>query len=100
MEQLTFHMTNKYALRFTGSSRTTIFTRQRLIGLVQLPDTKALTLFNVIKDFLLRYSLPIASCISQAYDGASNVSWVRNSVQALMKKEANSYLYVHCLPIS
>ncbi len=66
------------------------------LGLVQVPDTKALTLFNVIKDVLVRCSLPIASCIGQAYDGASNMSGVRNGVQALMKKEADNCLYVHC----
>lgn len=66
------------------------------IGLVQLPDTKALTLFSVIKDCFLRCTLPITSCIGQAYDGASNMSGVRNGVQALMKQECDSCLYVHC----
>lgn len=66
------------------------------LGLVQLPDTKALTLFNVIKDVLLRCSLPIANCIGQAYNGAVNMSGVRNGVQALMKKEADHGLYFHC----
>ena len=66
------------------------------LGLVQLPDTKALTLFNVIKDVLVRCSLPVASCIGQAYDGAANMSGIRNGVQALMKKEADHCLYVHC----
>ena len=66
------------------------------LGLVQLPDTRALTLFNVIKDVLVRCSLPIERCIGQAYDGAANMSGVRNGVQALMKKEADHCLYVHC----
>lgn len=66
------------------------------LGLVQLPDTKALTLFSVIKDVLVRCSLPISSCIGQAYDGAACMSGVRNDVQAIMKKEAGHCLYVHC----
>ena len=66
------------------------------LGLVQLPDTKAQTLFTFIKDVLMRCSLPIASCIGQAYDGAANMSGVRNGVQALMKKAAGHCLYVHC----
>ena len=66
------------------------------LGLVQLADTKAQTIFNVIKDLLLRCSLPVHSCISQACDGASCMSGVRNGVQALMKKEVNHCLYVHC----
>ena len=65
------------------------------LGLVQLPDTKALTLFGIIKDVLVRCSLPITDC-GQAYDVASNMSSVRNGVQALMKKESDLCLYVHC----
>ena len=66
------------------------------LGLVQLPDTTALTLFNVIRDVLVRCSLPIANCIGQAYDGAANMSGVHNGVQALMKRETGHCLYVHC----
>ncbi len=66
------------------------------INLLQLPDTKAFTLFSVVKDCLLRCSLPITNCIGQAYDGASNMSGVRSGVQPLMKKETDSCLYVHC----
>lgn len=66
------------------------------LGLVQLPDTKALTLFGVIKDVLLRCSLELTECIGQAYDGASNMSGIHNGVQALVKKEADQCLYVHC----
>ena len=67
------------------------------IGLFQLPNTKAQTLFTVIKDVLIRCSLPIFQCRGQAFDGASNMSGIRNSVQALVKKEENRALYVHCL---
>ena len=66
------------------------------LGLVQLPNTTASTLFHVIKDVLLRCSLPIANCIGQAYDGAANTSGVHNGVQTLIKKETNHCLYVHC----
>ena len=66
------------------------------LGLIQLPDTKAETLFGVIKDVLVRCSLPIAVCIGQAYDGASNMSGIRNGVHALVKRETDRALYVHC----
>ena len=66
------------------------------LGLVQLADMKAQTIFNVIKNLLVRCSLPIDSCIGQAYNGASCMSGVQNGVQAFMKKEANHFLYVHC----
>ena len=64
-------------------------------GVVQLPDTKAMTL-GIIKDVLLRCSSPVTHCIGQAYDGASNMSGVQNDVQALMKKKSDLCLYVHC----
>ena len=64
------------------------------IGLVQLPDTKAQTIFSVIKDLLIRCSLPLSQCRGQAFDGAANMSGVRNGVQAQEEERA---LYVHCL---
>jgi len=65
--------------------------------LVQLPDTKAATLFSVIKDVMIRCSLPISKCMGQAFDGASNMSGIRNGVQALIKGEEARAVYVHCL---
>lgn len=50
----------------------------------------------MIKDVIVRCSLPLSRCIGQAYDGASNMSGVRNGVQALVKKEVGHCLYVHC----
>ena len=67
------------------------------IGLVQLPDTKAATLFGVIKAVMIRCSLPISQCGGQAFNGASNMSGIRNGVQALIKGEEARALYVHCL---
>ena len=67
------------------------------LGLVQLENTKANTLYSVIKDILIRCSLPIAQCRGQAFDGASNMSGIRNGVQALVKQVASQALYVHCL---
>ena len=66
------------------------------LGLIQLPNTKAETLFGVVKDVLTRCSLPIVMCRGQAYDGASNMSGVRNGIQAQVKREADRALYVHC----
>ena len=67
-----------------------------VLGLVQLLDTKAFTIFGAIKDVLIRCGLPISCCIDQAYDGASNMSGVRNGVQAIMKNENSSCLYCIC----
>ena len=67
------------------------------LGLKELSDTKAATIFKEVKDLLLKCSLSIAQCRGQAYDGASNMSGVRNSAQALFKQEEPRALYVHCL---
>ena len=67
------------------------------LGLIQLPNTKAETIFSAIKDVLIRCSLPHSQCRGQAYDGASNMSGIKSGVQALFKSEANRALYVHCL---
>ena len=47
------------------------------LGLLQLPNTKAETIFSAIKDILIRCSLPISQCRGQAFDGASNMSGVK-----------------------
>ena len=44
------------------------------VELINVPKTDSETLTKVIKDSLLRLSLPIAQCRGQAYDGASNMS--------------------------
>ena len=67
------------------------------LGLIQLPNTRAVTIFSAIRDVLIRCSLPSTQCRGQAYDGASNMSGINRGVQALFKSEANKALYVHCL---
>ena len=39
----------------------------------------------------------MSQCRGQAFDGASNMSGIRNGVQALIKQEESKALYVHCL---
>lgn len=68
-----------------------------VLGLFQLPDTRAATIFSAIKDILIRCTLPIVQCRGQAFDGASNMSGANNGVQALVKRENAKALYVHCL---
>ena len=70
---------------------------ERTIGLLQLPNTLAETIFQAEKDILIRCSLPINQCRGQAYDGAANMSGIRIGVQALFKKEVPQVLYVYCL---
>ena len=49
-------------------------------GLFKVPDTKAETLFKVIKDLLIRCDLPLGLCRGQAYDGAANMQGRRTGV--------------------
>ena len=55
------------------------------LGLFQLLNAKAQTLFTVIKDVLIRCSLPISQCRGQAFDGASNMSGIRTVFKRLLK---------------
>lgn len=70
---------------------------EEALGLIQLPNTRAETIFSAIKDILIRCSLNMKQCCGQAYDGAANMSGTRNGVQALFKRESPHTLYVHCL---
>ena len=64
------------------------------LGLMELPNTKALTLYRQVKDILIRRCLPLSQCRGKAYDGASNMSRIKNGVQALVKQEESKALYV------
>ena len=57
------------------------------IGLFALPSTGAETITSVVKDILLRCTLPIDLCTGQAYDGAA----------ARIRQNVPQALPVHCL---
>ena len=61
-------------------------------GLIQFPNTNALTMFNVIKDVLPRCSLPNVNWVRQANNGTVHMSSVHNDVQVLMKKQVDHSL--------
>ena len=66
------------------------------VGLCRVPDTKAETLFQIIKDLLIRCNLPLALCRGQAYDGAANMQGRRTGVATRIKNEQPAALPVHC----
>lgn len=66
------------------------------IGLFRLPNTKAETLFNFIKNLLIRCNLQLASCRGQAYDGAANMQGRRTGVVTRVSNEQPAALPVHC----
>ena len=57
-----------------------------VLGLIQLPDTKAVTIFHSIKDVVIRCSLPLSQSRGQAFDSAANISGVKNGVQFNLKQ--------------
>ena len=66
------------------------------IGMFALPDTYAETISSVIRDILLRCSLPISLCRGQAYDGAAVMKGIRSGVTARIRKDIPQALPVHC----
>ena len=60
------------------------------------PNTKAETLFMVIKDLLTRCNLTFSLCRGQAYDGAANMQGKRSGVAARFLRENPAAIPVHC----
>ena len=50
------------------------------IGLCRVSNTSANTLYTVIKDMLIRCSLPLSLCRDQAYDGAATILGKKSGV--------------------
>ena len=66
------------------------------LEVIHIPKTDADTLPSVVKDCLIRFSLPISQCCGQAYDGASNIAGHLNGVAAHIGKDVPSALFLHC----
>ena len=66
------------------------------VGLFKDPNNTAKMIFGIIKDVLIRCSLPICSCRGQAYDGASNMQGIRSGVATRFCSEVPAALSVHC----
>lgn len=67
-----------------------------LIGLYQVDDITAATLFSSLKDVLLRLNISIQNCRAQCFDGASNMIDARSGVATLIQKEEPRAILVHC----
>ena len=62
-----------------------------------LKNYLTLRIHHEVNNILVRCTLSITQCRGQAYDGASNMSGIRNDAQVLFKKDEPRALYVHCL---
>ncbi|KAK7925889.1 hypothetical protein WMY93_008199 [Mugilogobius chulae] len=66
------------------------------VGFYETASTTADALFQLLQDALIRLSLPFSKCRGQCYDGASNVSGVRNGLQARVQQIEPRAQYTHC----
>ena len=69
---------------------------EEFIGLHALPSTDAGTIFNVLKDILLRCNLDINKLRGQCYDGAASMSGLKSGVATRFKEENEKCLFTHC----
>jgi len=58
--------------------------------------TDSNTLVSIIKDALVRLNLPLSKARGQCYDGAANMSGIRNGVAAQLSKGEARAVYTHC----
>ncbi|KAJ8888066.1 hypothetical protein PR048_007552 [Dryococelus australis] len=54
------------------------------------------SLFNVIKDALLRLDLNLDKLLGQCYDGGANLAVVNRGVESRILAEQPLALYIHC----
>lgn len=69
---------------------------ENFIGLYQVNDITAETLTNSIKDALLQVQMDLSMCWGQCYDGASNMSGIKNGVAAQIMSTEKRAVYMHC----
>ena len=70
--------------------------QEHSVGLFRVPNTRAETLFMVIKDLLIRCGLPLASCRGQAYDGAAAMQGCVSGVTTRFKELNPAVIAIHC----
>lgn len=69
---------------------------EHFLGFYETPFTDSVTLFNVIKDVLLRFNLPLCRCRGQCYDGANCVSGYISGLQTLFRQVEPRAYFTHC----
>ena len=69
---------------------------EHFISLYKVESIAASELVSVLKDTLLRTKLSISNCRGQWYDGASNMTGVRNGVSSQISAEESRAIFLHC----
>ena len=74
----------------------TLCVHEDFIGLYSLPTIQASSIVLAVRDTLTRLNLPIVKARGQCYDGASNMSGVRNGVATQIQEDEPRAIYTHC----
>ncbi|XP_059289367.1 uncharacterized protein LOC132042874 [Lycium ferocissimum] len=69
---------------------------ERLLDIVHVQDTSALSLKRAIVNLLAQHSLSLSYVRGQCYDGASNMKGEINGLKMLIRKESRSAHSIHC----
>ena len=79
--------------RYVGNND---FSVEEDLGLYCVPSIESDTLVSILKDTLSRLNLPLSKVRGQCYDGASNMSGIRNGGATQICKEEPRAVYTHC----
>ncbi|XP_077222083.1 uncharacterized protein LOC143855919 [Tasmannia lanceolata] len=69
---------------------------ERLLDIVHVTDTSALSLKATLEELFLKHGLSISRLRGQGYDGSSNMRGEFNGLKALILKENPYAFYIHC----
>ncbi|XP_016581680.1 uncharacterized protein LOC107879069 [Capsicum annuum] len=72
------------------------FVMERLIDIVHVQDTSALSLKRAIVNLLAQHSLSLSSVRGKCYYGASNMQGEINGLKILIKQESRLAHSIHC----
>ncbi|PIN23845.1 hypothetical protein CDL12_03425 [Handroanthus impetiginosus] len=72
------------------------FIMERLLGIVHVTETTALSLKSALENLLLKHDLSLSRIRGQGYDGASNMRGEFNGLKSLIMKENQAAHYIHC----
>ena len=66
------------------------------IGLYKTESIESSSLVTIIRDALLRMNLKLKYCRGECYDGASNMTGVRNGVAKQLTDEEPQAIFIYC----
>ena len=69
---------------------------EKFIGLYEVESITSDSIVSVVKDILIRLNLSLSKARGQCYDGASNMSGIRNEIATQLCKEEPRAVYNHC----